>query len=101
MTPKKRKSLIQKILPIIKRHNIKYAALFGSYARGEETKKSDLDILVSFSKPVSFFDIVEIEEEIAKKVNIKKVDLVTKKALHPAIKKYVNKDLKVIYEKGR
>ncbi len=101
MSPQKRKSLIQKILPIIKRHNIKYAALFGSYARGEETKKSDLDILVSFSKPVSFFDIIDIEEEISKKVKIKKVDLVTKQALHPAIKKHVDKDLKVIYDAKR
>jgi len=101
MTTQKRKIIINKILPIIKEYNISYAAIFGSYARGEETKNSDLDLLVSFSKPVSYFDIIEIEEKIAQKVKIKKVDLVTKKALHPAIKKYVDKDLKVIYEKRR
>ncbi len=101
MTPQQRKIIINKILPIIKEYNINYAAIFGSYARGEETKSSDLDILVSFSKPVSFFDIVEIEEKISKKVNIKKVDLVTEKALHPEIKKYVKKDLKVIYDSRR
>jgi uncharacterized protein len=101
MTSQKRKFIINKILPIIKEYNIDYAAIFGSYARGEETKKSDLDILVSFSKPVSFFDIVEIEQKIADKVKIKKVDLVTERAIHPTIKKYVDKDLKVIYDTRR
>ena len=101
MASKKTQLIIQQILPIIQANHINYAAMFGSYARGEETKKSDLDLLVSFSKPVTFFDVIEIENKIAQKVKIKKVDLVTKKSLHPAIKKYVDKDLKVIYDSRR
>ena len=98
MPSKKIQLIIKQILPIIKGSKINYAALFGSYARGEETKNSDLDILVNFSKPVTYFDIIGIENQIAKKVKIKKVDLVTQKALHPSIKKYVQKDLKIIYD---
>jgi predicted nucleotidyltransferase len=101
MTAQTRKIIGQKILPIIKEYNINYAAIFGSYARGEETKTSDLDILVSFTKPVTYFDLIEIEEKIADKVKIKKIDLITKKALHPAIKKHVMKDIKVIYDSRR
>ncbi|MFA5830175.1 MAG: nucleotidyltransferase family protein [Candidatus Gracilibacteria bacterium] len=101
MASKKTQLIIKQILPIIQQYNINYAALFGSYARGEETKKSDLDLLVSFSKPVTYFDIIGIEDKIAKKIKIKKVDLVTNKALHPSIKKYVEKDLKVIYDSRR
>lgn len=91
----------KQILPIIQEYNIDYAAIFGSYARGEETQKSDLDILVHFASPVTYFDIFDIEKKIAKNVKIKKVDLITKDALHPSISKYVKKDLKVIYDSRR
>jgi uncharacterized protein len=101
MASKKIQLIIRQILPIIQKNHINYAALFGSYARGEETKNSDLDLLVSFTEPVSYFDIIDIEDKISKKVNINKVDLVTKKALHPSIRKYVEKDLKVIYDSRR
>jgi len=37
-----------KSVPILKRHGIRKAAIFGSYVRGEETKDSDIDILVEF-----------------------------------------------------
>ncbi len=101
MSPKKEKFILENILPILKMHKIDYAAIFGSYARGEETKNSDLDLLVNFSEPVTYFDLIEVENKIAKKIKVKKVDLVTKNALHPYIKKSVNKDLKVIYDSRR
>lgn len=53
--------------------------VFGSFARGEQTKNSDVDILVSFYKPIgwAFFDLKEfLEKELDRKV-----DLVTKNAI--------------------
>ena len=91
----------EKVLPIMKGYKIDYVAVFGSYARGEETAKSDLDLLVNFSKPVTYFDILEMEDKIAKKIKISKVDLVTINALHPYIKKYVEKDLIIIHDSRR
>jgi len=101
MTKIQFKEMKKIILPIAREYHMKYVGIFGSYARGEETSKSDLDLLVSFSRPVTFFDIIGIENEIAKKIKIKKVDLVTTGALHPYIKKHVKKDLKVLYDAGR
>lgn len=63
-------------------------AVFGSTARGEETEKSDVDILVELSKPMGFLKFLELEEFLSKIIG-KKVDLVTKKALKEAIKKEI------------
>ena len=52
---------IESILrPVFKNHNIKKAVLFGSYAKGEARKNSDVDILVdSGLKGLSFFGLLE------------------------------------------
>ena len=71
--------------------------VFGSYARNEQKKESDLDLLVNFSKSISLFDLVGLELELSEKLGIK-VDLVTERAVHPKLKKYINQDLKVILE---
>ena len=86
----------EKIIEICKRNDISYCALFGSFARGEATEKSDIDLLVRFSKPKGWNWIsaaLEIEDALGKKV-----DLVTENALSPYIKDNVFKDLQVIYE---
>ncbi len=44
----------QKIIEICRKNDDSYCALFGSYARGEATEKSDIDLLVKFSKPKGF-----------------------------------------------
>ena len=86
----------EKIIEICKRNDISFCALFGSFARGEANAKSDIDLLVKFSKPKGFnwLDAAfEIEDELGRKV-----DLVTEKGLNPHIKERVLKDLQVIYE---
>ena len=42
--------IIDKIIPILKQYPIKKAALFGSYAKNEQTEASDIDIIVSMPK---------------------------------------------------
>ena len=75
---------IESILKIHKdilaaRFHVKDIGVFGSYARSEETRASDVDILVEFSEPVGweFFDLKDYLEEILGKP----VDIVTKNAL--------------------
>lgn len=67
---------------------VKTIGVFGSYIRGEQTKGSDLDILVEFEKPVSLFRFMDLEEHLEKMLG-KKVDLVSKKALKPRIGKHI------------
>lgn len=77
----KEKSLLQK------KFHVKTIGVFGSYAREEQTSKSDIDILVEFSKPVGW-EFIDLKEHL-EKIYGKKVDLVTVKALKPQIKKNI------------
>jgi len=89
----------QKIIEICQRNEISYCAVFGSFARGEATAESDIDLLVQFSKPKGFnwLDAAfEIEDSLGKKV-----DLVTENGLSPHIREYVLKDLQVLYGKRK
>lgn len=73
---------------------VKEIGIFGSYVKSQQTKKSDLDILVEFKSPIDFFDYLELEEYLTNLLGIK-VDLVMKKALKPNIGKNILKE--VIY----
>lgn len=58
--------------PIMKEYNVEYAYLFGSYAKGSATEKSDVDILISVNiDGIKFFELVEtIREALNKRVDI-------------------------------
>ena len=88
----------KQIIPILKRQGVVRAALFGSAARGEMKKASDIDILVKLKKGKSLFDFVELKLELEEKLG-KKVDLVTYRAIKPRLKDIILKDEKIIYEK--
>ena len=69
--------------------------IFGSYARNENTPDSDLDILVDFEKTVNLLDLIGLEQELSDQLGVK-VDLVTKKSIHPQLEGYIYKDLQRI-----
>ena len=80
-------------LPYLKdKYHVKRVGIFGSVVRGKQKKESDIDILVEFDSPIGFFDFIRLENFLSQTLNIK-VDLVTKKALKPAIKKDILKEL--------
>lgn len=76
------------------KYNVKDIGIFGSYVRKEAKKRSDIDILVEFEKPIDFFDFLELEEYLSRILNIK-VDLVMKRALKPNIGESIMRE--VIY----
>lgn len=78
----------RKLLPILKQHDVARAALFGSYARGEATRRSDLDILVEFKGAKSLLDLVDLKYALEKRTG-RKVDVLTYRALHPAIRERI------------
>ena len=58
--------------PLFERYNVRYAYLFGSYAKGKATEKSDVDLLISMPlNGLRFYEFVEVLRESLKK----KVDL--------------------------
>lgn len=81
---------------IARSNNITYLGLFGSYARGEQTKKSDIDLLVSFKNRLSLFDLIDVEDQLSKTLDAQ-VDLVLSDSINRHIKPYIIKDLVAIY----
>lgn len=73
----------QKIMPILIKHSVKRASIFGSVLFSK--KPNDIDILIQFKSGKSLFDLVDLEEKLSKKLN-KRVDLATYNSLHPLIK---------------
>ena len=64
----------KKILPILKRYNVKRAGIFGSAVRDEETEESDIDVLVEIESRMSLLDFaglkLELEEILGKRVDL-------------------------------
>src|SRR3989338_1319363 len=92
------KSIQKKIIPILKKNNVVRAGIFGSYARGEAKKRSDIDILIKVrkGKKFSLLDLVGLQMELEEKLG-KKVDLLTYNGISPYLKKYIMEDeIKII-----
>jgi len=94
------KEIEKKLAEICQKNGIVFMAIFGSFARGEQKKKSDIDIAIEFEKgsQKSLLDLVRIENEL-RKVFKRKVDLGIFSSLNPYIMEYVKKEMRIIYEK--
>ncbi|MCK4527082.1 nucleotidyltransferase family protein [candidate division WOR-3 bacterium] len=75
-------------------YRVKEIGIFGSYVRGEQRRRSDIDLLVEFDEPVSLLDLVKVENYLSELLGIK-VDLVPKKDVRPELKEKILKG--VIY----
>lgn len=97
MSPK----IIQKLRIFFESEPIEKAWIFGSYARGEETSESDVDILVRYTKNtcLGLFGILELIEKLEHLLE-KKVDLVDEDSLYPRVAKTVNAEKIQIYERN-
>jgi len=98
-TQKKVNESIQKIksiiLPILRKNKIKEAGIFGSYARGEQKKNSDVDIIVELGKSMGF-EFVSMAEDLEEALH-KKVDLLTYQSMHPLLKERIlNDEIKIL-----
>ncbi|MFA6328097.1 MAG: nucleotidyltransferase family protein [Candidatus Micrarchaeia archaeon] len=77
--------LKEKILPILLKHSVRKAGIFGSAARGEMKKKSDVDLLVELDDGVSLLGMAEIKIELEEKLG-RKVDLVEYAMIKPRVR---------------
>lgn len=58
----------KRIIPILKNQGVIKAAIFGSFATGDEKQGSDVDLLVKFNRGVSLFDLSGLKLELEDKV---------------------------------
>lgn len=90
-----------KIAPILKPY-ARRVSIFGSFARGDETPQSDIDLIMAL-KPegqrpsLGLFEVIRLEKELEKRLG-RSVDLVTEEGLSPRIKASVEKEKVIIYE---
>jgi hypothetical protein len=96
----RKKDLGEKLAEICKKNDVAFLAVFGSFVRGEQNRKSDIDIAIEFdkSKRKTLLDLLRLEEELSK-VFKRKVDLGVFSSLNPYIAEDVKKEMLVIYEK--
>ena len=77
------------------RFGVNKVGLFGSYAREQQRRRSDIDILVSFSRDIDLFDFLDLREYLEDRLQ-QKVDLVIESALKPAIGKRILSDVEYV-----
>jgi predicted nucleotidyltransferase len=80
---------------ISEKYHISEIGIFGSYTRGEQEADSDIDILVSFDKPIGFIKFMRLEFYLSELLG-KKVDLVTKDSLKPHIGSIILKETQYV-----
>lgn len=76
------------ILRLASNYGINRVRIFGSAARGEATKNSDIDLLVNFSEGRTLFDLIAFKNDVEDLLN-RKVDVVSENSLHWYIKDMV------------
>lgn len=96
-----RQTVKERLKNICEKNDVILLALFGSFVRGEQKKKSDIDILVKFdaSKEKSLLDLIRLENEL-KEIFGRKVDLLTQESISPYLRNEILNSMKIIYEKG-
>lgn len=83
-------------LPILKRHDVKRAAIFGSFARGDFKISSDVDFLIEYkSKNKSLFDLVDLKSELEDILG-RKVDIINYNSICWRLRKQILSEQVVI-----
>ena len=94
--------VINNVMPVLQQYPIKRAALFGSFARGDNSDASDVDMIVDFIEGVTLFDnFYDLYDALEAHLGCK-IDLLcygsVQRDMMPVIRKNVLKDLRWFYE---
>lgn len=84
---------VSRLVDICCQNDVSMVGVFGSMARGEAKKKSDIDLVVR----KSLLAVVRLERELSEALG-RKVDLLTEVAISPYLRERIMKELRVIYE---
>ncbi|MES2274212.1 MAG: nucleotidyltransferase family protein [Chlamydiota bacterium] len=90
-------SIKKKTLPIFKKHSVKRASLFGSFARGTAKARSDVDFLIEYrGKNKSLFDLVDLKSDLEETLG-RKVDVITYNSIYWRIRERILAEQIVIF----
>ncbi|MFB6181703.1 MAG: nucleotidyltransferase family protein [Candidatus Magasanikbacteria bacterium] len=95
--PKTKEEVIEQIKPILEKHKVTKAGIFGSYAREEVDNGSDLDLVIDFEDDKDLLDLAAVKIDLEDKTGLD-VDLLTQRSLRPRFRKHIEKDLIIAYE---
>jgi predicted nucleotidyltransferase len=103
MSPLSRETIQRIIIETLKPWGVLRISIFGSFARGDHTDSSDIDILVKLPpgtrRPLLGLKWFELDQELESKLG-RRVDLVSEDALASPLREIVEKDRVMIYEKA-
>lgn len=77
-----------RILTLASQYGIKSIKVFGSVARGDDKRGSDVDFLVNFEEGRTLFDLIEFKNELEELLD-RKVDVITENAIHWYLKEKI------------
>jgi predicted nucleotidyltransferase len=86
----------KRVVELLERYHVRTLKMFGSTARNEANENSDVDLLVTFSEPVSLLRMVSLERELSLLLR-RKVDLVTEHSVSQYLRKQILKESRLVY----
>ena len=89
-------SIKKKILPILREYGVTKAGIFGSYARGENRKRSDVDILIKIDEGADLITLIRLRRMLREAVR-RRVDIVEYETIRRELKKQIlNDEIKIL-----
>lgn len=73
---------------LAEKYGVAVVGVFGSYVRGEQREKSDIDLLVDILRPISLLEIVGAEIYLCEILGVK-VDLVPKRDVREELRETI------------
>jgi hypothetical protein len=85
------------LIDICRLHDVSFLGIFGSFARGEASRDSDVDLVVRFAKRTSLLKLVQLERELSEACG-RKVDVLTEAAISPYLRERITAETVVLYD---
>lgn len=90
------RKLRQQLPELTSDYGVASVEVFGSYARAEQDRNSDLDVLVTFTETPGLLEFIALEDRLSDMLGLP-VDLVMKESLKPALREHILKEAAPIY----
>ena len=77
---------------VVRRYRVSEIGIFGSFVRGEQKRRSDIDILVEYDEVPDMFEFINLGRYLQRLLR-KKIDLVSKEAIRPELKDRILREI--------